>query len=85
MTKMVYCCKLEKEAPGLDYAPLPGELGQKILDNVSAEAWAIWLGEQTKIINENRLNLADQSSRNYLTQQREIYFNGYRSNNDKNN
>lgn len=73
-TKMVQCIKLGKLAPALDFAPMPGELGQKILENVSAEAWSGWLGQQTIIINENRLNLSDEASRKYLRQQLEHYF-----------
>lgn len=74
MTKIVNCIKLGQELEGLDFAPLPGEIGQKILDNVSKEAWHGWLKQQTMIINENRLNLADESARKYLRQQLEYYF-----------
>ena len=74
MTKIVNCIKLGRELEGMDFAPLPGELGQKILNNVSKEAWAAWLKQQTIIINENRLNLADESARKYLRQQLEYYF-----------
>ena len=55
MSRMVQCVKLHKEAEGLDRAPYPGELGQKIFDNVSKEAWKLWLGQQTILMNENRL------------------------------
>ena len=74
MTKMVNCIKLGRELEGMDFAPLPGELGQKIFASVSKEAWAAWLKQQTIIINENRLNLADESARKYLRQQLEYYF-----------
>ncbi len=74
MSKMVNCIKLGRELEGLDFASIPGELGQKILDSVSKEAWATWIAQQTIIINENRLNLADDSARKYLRQQLEYYF-----------
>lgn len=74
MSKMVNCIKLGQKLEGMDVAPLPGELGQKLLNSVSKEAWATWLKQQTIIINENRLNLADESARKYLRQQLEYYF-----------
>lgn len=74
MTRLVNCIKLNKELEGLDFPPIPGELGQKIYDSVSKEAWQEWLKHQTIIINENRLNLADESARKYLRQQLEFYF-----------
>ena len=54
MTRMVQCIKLNKEAEGLAFAPVPGELGKRIWQNVSKEAWADWLKQQTMLINENR-------------------------------
>ncbi len=74
MTKIVHCIKLGQELEGLDFPPIPGELGKKIFDLVSKEAWQEWLKQQTMIINENRLNLADESARRYLRQQLEYYF-----------
>ena len=74
MSKTVNCIKLGRELESMEFAPLPGELGQKILNSVSKEAWAAWLKQQTIIINENRLNLADESARKYLRQQLEYYF-----------
>ena len=52
---MVHCVLLKREAEGLDYLPYPGELGKRIYDNVSKEAWAQWVAHQTMLINENRL------------------------------
>ena len=66
MARMVQCIKLNKEAEGMDFAPLPGELGKKIWNQVSKEAWAAWLKQQTMLINENRLNMADPRARQYL-------------------
>ena len=70
----VNCIKLNKELEGLDRAPYPGELGKRILESVSKEAWQQWLDYQTMLINENSLNLFDESSQSYLKQQMENYF-----------
>ena len=58
----------------MDFAPLPGDLGKKIWNQVSKEAWAAWLKHQTMLINENRLNMADPRARQYLLKQGEKYF-----------
>jgi Fe-S cluster biosynthesis and repair protein YggX len=76
MARTVHCIKLNKEAEGLDFAPVPGELGKKIWQSVSKEAWATWLKQQTMLINENRLNMADTRARQYLLKQTENYFFG---------
>lgn len=76
MSRMVNCVKLGREAEALDFPPLPGELGKKIFDSVSKEAWQAWVKHQTMLINENRLNLADAKARAYLTQQLNNYFFG---------
>jgi|TARA_B100001971_G_scaffold82990_1_gene76501 Fe-S cluster biosynthesis and repair protein YggX len=68
------CIKLNKELEALDRAPYPGKLGIKILENVSREAWQMWLDHQTMLINENNLNLFEDSSQNYLKEQMEKYF-----------
>src|SRR5690606_36024079 len=59
MARTVQCVKLKREAEGLDYAPYPGELGKRIWQSVSKQAWEDWIGIQTRLVNENRLNLAD--------------------------
>ena len=76
MARMVQCIKLNKEAEGLDFAPYPGELGKRIYESVSKEAWQGWLKHQTMLINENRLNMADPRARQYLLKQTEKYFFG---------
>ena len=76
MTRMVHCVKLGKELPGLKYVPLKGELGKRIYDRVSKEAWKQWLEQQKMLVNENRLNLADKKAREYLAQQMEKHFFG---------
>ena len=70
----VYCIKLNKRLEGLDKVPYPGDLGKRILESVSKEAWQQWLDYQTMLINENSLNLFDESSQSYLKQQMENYF-----------
>ncbi len=76
MTRMVHCVKLGKEAPGLDRPTYPGELGQKIYDNVSQEAWQMWLRHQTMLINENRLTPFEPKARKFLEAEMEKFFFG---------
>lgn len=76
MARTVNCIKLGTEAEGLEFPPLPGEMGKKIFDNVSKEAWQQWIRMQTMIINENRLNLADPRHRAYLSEQLQKHFFG---------
>ena len=76
MARMVNCVKLGREAEGLDFPPVPGEIGKKLYECVSKEAWQGWVKYQTMLINENRLNLADARARQYLTQQMQGYFFG---------
>ena len=76
MTRTVKCIKLGREAEGLDRPTYPGELGKRIFENVSKEAWAQWLKHQTMLVNENRLNLADPHARKYLAEQMEKHFFG---------
>ena len=59
MARTVQCVVLKREADGMDKPPHPGELGQRIFDNVSREGWKQWLERLTTIINENGLNTAD--------------------------
>ena len=76
MARMVNCIKLGREAEGLDFQTYPGELGKRIFDNVSKEAWSQWMQHQTMLVNENRLNLSDIKARKYLAEQLEAYFFG---------
>jgi len=76
MARTVFCVKLQREAEGLDFPPYPGELGKKLWESVSKEAWQMWLKHQTMLVNENRLNLADARARKYLMTQMEQYFFG---------
>jgi len=74
MSRTVHCVKLNKEADGLDRAPYPGDLGKRIFENVSKEAWQMWLQQQTILINEYRLSPMDPKARKYLEEQMEKYF-----------
>ena len=76
MARMVQCVKLGHEAEGLDFPPLPGELGKRIYESVSKQAWEQWKRQQTMLINENRLSLADPRARKYLLEQTERFFFG---------
>jgi Fe-S cluster biosynthesis and repair protein YggX len=69
MTRLIHCSKLNKEAEGLDYAPYPGELGKKIFDQISKEAWQMWITHQTMLINEYRLSMLELSAREYLAKE----------------
>lgn len=66
---MVNCSKLGEELEGLDFVPFPGELGQKVYENVSKEAWKQWLAQQTILINEYRLSSLDPKAQNFLKEE----------------
>lgn len=66
MSRLIFCKKLQKEAKALQAPPYPGELGQMIYDNISAEAWQAWQFHQTMLINEYRLSMADSKAREFL-------------------
>ncbi len=76
MARNVFCVKLQREAEGLEFPPYPGELGKRLWESVSKEAWQMWLRHQTMLVNENRLNLADAHARKYLSIQMEKFFFG---------
>ncbi len=76
MSRTVNCIKLKQEAEGLERQPYPGELGERIFNNVSKTAWQEWLRAQTILINENRLNPLDPEARKFLEQEMQNYFFG---------
>ena len=76
MARTVQCVKLRKEADGLDFPPLPGDLGKRVFENVSKPAWQHWLAHQTMLINENRLKVTDPEARRFLEGELEQYFFG---------
>jgi Fe-S cluster biosynthesis and repair protein YggX len=76
MERMATGVTLGREAEGLDFPPYPGEMGKRIFENVSKEAWQGWLKHQTMLVNENRLSLADARARKWLAEQMEQHFFG---------
>lgn len=76
MSRTVECVKLGKEAEGLDKPPYPGELGQRIFEHVSKEAWQQWMGQQTILINEYRISVIDPKGRAFLEEQMEKFLFG---------
>jgi Fe-S cluster biosynthesis and repair protein YggX len=63
---MVQCKKLGRELPGLSYRPFQNALGERVFNEISEEAWKLWLNHAKMIINEYRLNLADIPTQNKL-------------------
>lgn len=76
MNRTVFCCKLKQEAPGLLKQPFPGPLGEQIFNQVSAQAWSMWLSHQTMLINEYRLNLMETKARDFIKEEMKKYFFG---------
>ena len=76
MSRIVQCQKLGKKAPGLEQPPYPGELGERIYDSISSEAWQLWIQHQTMLINEYRLNLLELEARKFLKTQMENFLFG---------
>ena len=73
----VFCTKYNKDMPALSSAPFPGIEGEKILNNISAQAWEEWLGMQTMFINENSLNMMEAEARTFFAERRnEFLFEG---------
>ena len=73
---MVHCVKLQREAEGLDKPPFKGELGKRVFETVSKEAWRQWLEHSKMIVNEYRLDLASKKAHEILVEQCEQYFFG---------
>ncbi len=69
MARTVNCVCLNKQAEGLDFQLYPGELGKRIFDNISKEAWALWQSKQTMLINEKKLNMMNVDDRKLLEEQ----------------
>lgn len=76
MSRMVVCVKLKKEAEGLERPTYPGDLGKRIFDHVSKEAWQMWIRQQTMLINEYRLSPVDPKARKFLEEQMDKFFFG---------
>jgi len=73
---IINCVKLKKESEALDYQPYPGDIGVKIMENISAEAWKMWMTHQTMLINEMRLTPVDPKSRKFLEEEMEKFLFG---------
>jgi Fe-S cluster biosynthesis and repair protein YggX len=76
MSRTVHCAKLGRDAEGLDFAPWPGPLGQRIYREISKEAWQQWLAHQTMLLNEYRLNPLDPKARQFLGEEMEKFLFG---------
>lgn len=76
MTRMVKCAKLGQELPGVSFVPIKGELGKRIYETISEQAWKLWLRHSTMIINEYRLNPAEPHAQAMLRDQMEEFFFG---------
>jgi Fe-S cluster biosynthesis and repair protein YggX len=76
MPRTVICVKLGREAPGLDAPPFPGELGQRIFDEVSAEGYSLWSQHATILINHYGLHPSDPETRKMLRREMEEFFFG---------
>jgi Fe-S cluster biosynthesis and repair protein YggX len=76
MPRTVFCTYLKREAEGLDRVPYPGELGKRIYENISAEAWRAWVAHQTMLLNEYRLSPIDPKARKFLVEEMEKFLFG---------
>ncbi|MDH3282691.1 MAG: oxidative damage protection protein [Gammaproteobacteria bacterium] len=76
MSRTIHCVKLGREAEGLDYPPWPGELGKRVFENISKEAWQQWVQHQTMIINEYRLNPMDPKAKEMIVAEMEKFLFG---------
>lgn len=76
MSRKVHCVKLDKEAEGLAVLTYPGDLGKRIYEQVSQEAWKMWLGHQTMLINEYRLTPIEPKARKFLEEEMDKFFFG---------
>ena len=76
MTRQVFCDYFQKELEGLDTPPYPGEIGQRIYNSVSKQAWQMWIEHQTMLINENKLSMVNPESRKYLQEEMIKFFFG---------
>jgi len=74
MLKTVFCVKLKQTLPAMSAPPFPGPQGEYIYQNISQDAWSMWLKHQTMLINEYRLRLIDKSARDFLKEEMHKYF-----------
>jgi Fe-S cluster biosynthesis and repair protein YggX len=76
MPRTIFCSYLQRESEGLDRVPYPGELGQRIYDNISKDAWQQWVRHQTMLLNEYRLSPIDPKARKFLVEEMEKFLFG---------
>lgn len=76
MARTIFCSYLQREAEGLERVPYPGELGKRIFENISKEAWQQWLQHQTMLMNEYRLTPIDPKARQFLVEEMEKFLFG---------
>lgn len=76
MARSVFCQKLNIEAEGLPFQTWPGELGKRIFENISAQAWSMWVNHQTMLINEYRLNPMDPKAKKMIVEEMEKFLFG---------
>lgn len=76
MPRRIHCTRLDREDDALDFAPWPGELGQRVLDTIGKTAWSEWLTHQTMLINEHRLMPRDPATRTFLQAEMEKFLFG---------
>lgn len=85
MSRTIFCTYLQKESEGQDFQLYPGELGKRIFNEISKEAWSMWMAKQTMLINEKKLNMMDPEHRkllehemvNFLFEGKEVHIEGY--------
>ena len=76
MARMVQCVKMQRELEGFDKPPIPGELGKRIYEQVSKEAWKLWTQHMTMLVNEYRLSMSNPEAQKFLQEQLEQFFFG---------
>jgi Fe-S cluster biosynthesis and repair protein YggX len=74
MARIVHCKKLGKDLPGLPFKPVTGELGERIYNEVSMDAWQMWLQDSVKYVNTYRLDLTSKEAQAFMRKQMEVYF-----------
>ncbi|MCI5764789.1 oxidative damage protection protein [Actinobacillus porcinus] len=85
MARIVFCSYLKQDAEGLDFQLYPGDLGKRIFENISKQAWGEWLKKQTMLVNEKKLNMMNVEHRqlletemvNFLFEGKEVKIDGY--------
>ncbi|MCA1553058.1 MAG: oxidative damage protection protein [Chloroflexi bacterium] len=73
MARMVKCAKLGRELAGLDRPPVPGPLGKRIYENISAQAWDLWKQQSVLLINHYGLSLMDPEAQKFMREQMEKF------------